>query len=530
MRRLTAIATVALTLVAAHARADDGTPGFVERMRIQDAATSRISSWDRTGGNMDFLQPKPGDRLVLADIRGAGCIRHFYWAYIIEDAAVRESLFRNLILRMYWDDEKTPSVECPIGDFFLVSNGLARPVQALDFVINPGMGRNNATSYGMNCYLPMAFSKRARIEVTYDAAPGSTRPGGFWYHIDHETYSNEPDWMRTVGRFHAQFRRSSPTKAVNLKDVNRDGKENYVILEAKGEGHVAGYMLGVDNLVGSWWGEGDDMIVVDGRPWPPAYHGTGSEEIFGGGACPDVEYSGPYTGFHLVENRDKDPWFGKNAMYRFFVRDPIRFGKSIKVSIEHGHANDLANGYSSVAYWYQREPHAPFPALPDRAGRRPNHKYPPGPGDIPDAIEAEALIETARTGGAAPTAIRFAGKWSKGRFLWYIGKGSGDYLSIQMDVPSAGRYALSAWMTRATDFGIVQLLVDGKPLGEPFDGYNGEGGYGPTHVVRADGIEFGEVDLTAGAHTLRLRLTGKNARAIGHMIGVDCLVLKRVNP
>jgi hypothetical protein len=102
------------------------------------------------------------------------------------------------------------------------------------------------------------------------------------------------------------------------------------------------------------------MVFIDAERWPPSIHGTGTEEIFGGGACPNREYSGPYSGFHLISRPD---WSGKNGMYRFFVTDPVRFRKSIRVTIEHGHNNDLANDYSSVAYWYQAEPHKPFPQL-----------------------------------------------------------------------------------------------------------------------------------------------------------------------
>ncbi len=139
---------------------------------------------------------------------------------------------------------------------------------------------------------------------------------------------------------------------------------------------MAGYFLYVDNIaVGqegggadTWYGEGDDMIFVDGEQWPPSLHGTGSEEVFGGGACPNTPYTGPYTGFHHVGNQD---YRGKVSMYRFFVTDPIRFQKSIRVTVEHGHANNVANDYSSCAFWYQAEPHAPFPELPPAEERRP---------------------------------------------------------------------------------------------------------------------------------------------------------------
>jgi hypothetical protein len=110
---------------------------------------------------------------------------------------------------------------------------------------------------------------------------------------------------------------------------------------------------------------------VDGLPgeqWPPVYHGTGSEEVFGGGAGPNQAYTGPYTGFHLIESSD---YAGKNAMYRWYLPDPIRFERSLVWTIEHGHANNYENDYTSVAYWYQIEPHAPFPTLLEARARLP---------------------------------------------------------------------------------------------------------------------------------------------------------------
>jgi hypothetical protein len=156
--------------------------------------------------------------------------------------------------------------------------------------------------------------------------------------------------------------------------------------------------LQVDNLVGGWYGEGDDMIFVDGRPgeqWPPTYHGTGSEEVFGGGASPNHPYTGPYTGFHMVENPD---YAGKNAMYRWYLVDPIRFERSLIWTIEHGHDNNLENDYTSVAYWYQTEPHAPFPPLPGIQGRLP--RFPDGMLQADEArARAQQRLRQLRTAG-----------------------------------------------------------------------------------------------------------------------------------
>jgi len=332
--------------------------------RVRDARTGRISSWDRSGGNRDFLSFTPGETKELLNLDGPGCITHIYCT-----PAGPPTILRNAILRMYWDDETMPSVEVPLGDFFATGDCNVRLFASHFIVVNHGSG-----TIGYNAYFPMPFHKRARITLeNKDPKP----IGAFWYHIEYEQYAK--DLPEDTGYFHAQWRREAPTKvcqsgpaAVPSNQVNKtlwaktntNGAENYVILEAEGKGHIVGLFLTCDNLAGGWWGEGDDMIFIDGRKWPPAYHGTGTEEIFGGGACPNKEYAGPYTGFVAINEQGASTWRGQNSMYRWYVHDPIRFHKSIRWTIEHGHANNFENDYSSVAYWYQLEPHRPFPKLP----------------------------------------------------------------------------------------------------------------------------------------------------------------------
>jgi len=334
--------------------------------------TLRRSSWDRSGANHDFLDLSPGDRVTLMDEEGPGQVTHFYWTTI----NASRFHFRQLVLRAWWDGERTPSVEVPLGDLFCIPHCTPVPVHSLCAVVNPGS--SELLSWGSNLYLPMPFASSARIELTYEAVPGLPADGmAFWYHIELEQY--DQPLAADVGRFHAQWRRENLTRHTGKGDpnvslwegLNLDGTGNYVALEAEGAGQMVGLHLQVDNVGGGWYGEGDDFIYVDGRPgeqWPPTYHGTGSEEVFGGGACPNQAYSGPYTGFHMVENPD---FAGKNAMYRWYLHDPIRFERSLVWSIEHGHANNYENDYSSVAYWYQVEPHAPFPALTEGRARLP---------------------------------------------------------------------------------------------------------------------------------------------------------------
>jgi hypothetical protein len=161
----------------------------------------------------------------------------------------------------------------------------------------------------------------------------------------------------------------------DLPGKNTTGDDNYVILDTEGKGHYVGCVLNIDNFDASnqeytWPGEGDDMFFIDGEEWPPSLHGTGTEDYFNAAwGFPSGEYAGPYHGVSL--GSDVQEHFGKWSLYRFHIEDPIRFNKSIRATIEHGHANDQGNDYSSVAYWYQLEPHKPLPELPPVIERLP---------------------------------------------------------------------------------------------------------------------------------------------------------------
>jgi hypothetical protein len=337
---------------------------YADMMILRNTTSARCSSWDRSGRNMDYRPVEPGETLEIANIEGAGCIRRIYFTL-----GPRAHYMYDLTLRMYWDGQDTPCVEVPFGDFFGMRFERIRLFQSSMVTISPGlMGAYGLV--GFTAYFPMPFAKGARITLTNE---GSEQARSVWSHVDYEKLKYLPG---DVGRFHAQWRRVNPTVAAGpepnnpgYNGVNLDGKDNYVILEAEGMGNVAGYFLHVDNIAGGWYGEGDDMIFIDGEEWPPSIHGTGSEEIFGGGACPNSEYIGPCTGY-LYTGGNED-FSGKNSMYRFYVADPIRFTKSIRMTIEHGHANCFANDYSSTVFWYQDEPHAAFPKLPPVEKRYP---------------------------------------------------------------------------------------------------------------------------------------------------------------
>ena len=322
---------------------------------LRDARSKRESSFDRTGGNGDWIVVEPGKRVVIADIKGAGCIRHIWFTMASDDPRY----LRKYLLRMFWDGEKNPSVEVPVGDFFGVGHGVANHFVSLPLNMTRGPGRDIRA--GMNCYFPMPYAKSARIEMENQCVETVHH----FYYIDYEEYDALPE---DQGRFHAWWNCENPTKAVRLRGgLNTTGDENYLILDAKGRGHYVGCVLSIDNInpptAGhGWYGEGDDMIFIDGEKWPPSLHGTGTEDYFcEAWGFPSGEYAGPYHGVSLAGGIQD--WTGKWSLYRFHIEDAVHFQKSIRVSIEHGHANNLANDYSSVAYWYQTEPHKKFPKL-----------------------------------------------------------------------------------------------------------------------------------------------------------------------
>jgi hypothetical protein len=370
--------------------AQDGHPGAEGLLDglflLKNTKTSRISSYDTSGANLDWIVIGPGETKTLAEIPGAGVIRRFYFAPLAAD----RMRYRKVILRMYWDGGKEPCVEVPLGDFFGSGLGTLRYFKSLVVNVNPGFSEWDFDA--MVSYFPMPFANGARVTLENDGNVPDLR---LWYHIDYEQY---PDGQlpSNAGRLHAQWRhvvrppvREGNPKNTTLGNVNvknTTGEDNFLILDAEGQGSYVGLFLTVDNTAGGWYGEGDDMIFVDGAKWPPTFPGTGHEEIFNSGCCPDKEFWGPYTGFYLIENY-KANFGGKNQMYRFYLNDPVHFQKSIRVTVEHGHANNFDNDYTSTAFWYQKDPHKTFPLMPKALDRLPG--WPEG---VAEALQLESKL------------------------------------------------------------------------------------------------------------------------------------------
>jgi D-arabinan exo alpha-(1,3)/(1,5)-arabinofuranosidase (non-reducing end) len=316
-----------------------------------DYVLKRVSSYDRTGGNADFRRIAPGETLTLLDEPGPAVISHIW----ITIASPERYHLEKLVLRMYWDDEPTPSVEAPIGDFFGLGLGDYFLYQSAPLMVSPDKA--------LNSFFPMPFQKHARIAVTNQ---GHDPVNAFYFNIDYRAYAH-PLATGTL-YFHAQYRQCAPCAAVVSDGKNLDGRNNYVWMEASGAGQFAGVTMSVIENADGWWGEGDDMFFVDGEKLP-SINGTGTEDYFlgawdfGGKPFHYQLYGAPVVG----PERQGARW----SVYRFHLDSPITFTKSLRATIEHGHANDRADNYYSVAYWYQTEPHAPFPPLPPVEERLP---------------------------------------------------------------------------------------------------------------------------------------------------------------
>jgi len=332
----------------------------------------RASSYDRTGGNDDFRKIAPGNTLTLLDDPGPGIITHIW----ITIASPEQFHLKKLVLRMYWDSETAPSVESPIGDFFGLGLG--------DYFLFESTPLAVASDKALNSFFPMPFRKRARITVTNE---GKEEVDAFYFNIDYQAWNKDlaPDTMY----FHAQYRQAAPAKgwtnqwesndaaAVDAKK-NLDGENNYVWLEATGRGHFVGVTMSVLQNQDGWWGEGDDMFFVDGEKLP-SINGTGSEDYFLGA----WDFGDHPFSYALFGAPVKGPEFAgsRSSVYRFHLDSPIPFTKSLRATIEHGHANHRSDNFYSVAYWYQTEPHAVFPPLPPVDQRLPRIYTVGGPGN-----------------------------------------------------------------------------------------------------------------------------------------------------
>jgi hypothetical protein len=290
-----------------------------------------------------YIRIKPGETITIAEMAGPGAIQHIWMT--------PTGNWRFTIMRIYWDDESEPSVECPVGDFFGMGWNEYAPLTSLPVCVNPGSA--------FNCYWTMPFRKKCKITMENI---NDKDPMTLYYQIDYTLTEVPAD----AGYFHAQFRRSNPNTT-----------SDYTIVDnIKGKGQYVGLYLawGVNN--NGWWGEGEIKFFMDGDQKFPTICGTGTEDYFCGSYNFDrngqyKEFCTPYSGLCQVIRPDgvykSQQRFG---LYRWHIKDPIRFEKDLKVTIQDlgwrqgGRYLPQKSDISSVCYWYQADPHAKFPKLP----------------------------------------------------------------------------------------------------------------------------------------------------------------------
>lgn len=297
-----------------------------------------------------YISIGPGETFEIARITGSGIIEHIWMT--------PTGNWREMILRMYWDGEETASVECPVGDFFCMGWGEYAHISSLPVCVNPGSA--------FNCYWPMPFRKEARITLENIGESAVN----YYYQIDYCLC----DVVDEECYFHAQFNRINPLPY----------KEVYTIADGiRGKGKYVGtYMAWGSNNRG-WWGEGEIKFYMDGDREFPTICGTGTEDYFCGSYNFEdprthdryLTYTTPHAGLHQVILPDgqykSQTRFG---MYRWHIADPVYFEENLKVTIQAlgwrsgGRYLPLQDDIASVAFWYQTEPHAAFPPLPDKDG------------------------------------------------------------------------------------------------------------------------------------------------------------------
>ena len=312
---------------------------------------------------------QPGETKTLAEIFGPGVIQHI-WITVTDRTEKDYYVLRDLALRMYWEEEETPSVESPLGDFFCCGFARGCQVNSMPIAVNP--------TRGFNCYFPMPFRKKARITIeNQHEAPIS----GFFYQVDYTLYDTLPE---EISYFHAQWRRERLTQK----------RKDYTILDGvRGKGHYVGTYMALTTLERYWWGEGEVKMYLDGDKDYPTICGTGTEDYFGGawsfakpvnGVTVEQTYSTPFLGYPYFSREDDtvyNPYHlndkpTERGFYRWHILDPILFDEDIRVTIQqigvcHKGLFERQDDVASVAYWYQTEPHQPFPPLMSKEDRWP---------------------------------------------------------------------------------------------------------------------------------------------------------------
>lgn len=467
------------------ARAASGNP-LSGLERLKNFETMRASSSDPNwkDGNGDARPIAPHGTLTVAELSGPGMIAHI-WCTIAHDAPFYSRL---LTLRVYWDGEEHPSIECPIGDFFGIGHGVDKSFISLPI-------RVSSDGRGRNCYWPMPFRKSARITVTNES---DARCHAFYFYIDWQKHASLPE---NTAYFHAMYRQEYPCVM----------GRNYLLADIQGRGHYVGTIQSVYHISSGWYGEGDDFFYLDGEA-EPRLRGTGTEDYFCDG-WGFRQQDGPFYGTPLWEGYDAG---SRSTAYRFHLPDPITFKTSLRAEIEHKGGQTFPDGtgsgyierddlMSSVAFWYQEEPHKTWPALPPGAERLPFREQTLliGYKAVPEARHSQHPVEVQEIGGL-----------TDGKQFWFKPSDDKGWVEVPFKLEQATSGEFVVKMLHSWDYGTYRVKLDGKDAGQVI--LHDPGTAPGSH-------KLGFHSLAVGPHTLRFECVGKATESKGYFLGFDTL-------
>jgi len=476
--------------------------------RLKNYSSARVSSGNSyVYSNDDSKRVMPGETLEIANLTGPGMVTHI-WVTVAQNEFAWPRLLR---FRVYYDGHKTPSVDAPLGDFFAVGHGAERDVNSM-------MVRDSSFGRARNSYWPMPFQKSCRITITNE---GNRLLPIILYQVDYRKYASLP---ADLGYFHAYYRQERPARSGH----------NYAFLDTQATGHYVGTVLSVVLTQISWFGEGDDLFYIDGAKQPQLY-GTGTEDYFND-AWDLRDASALWTGTPIAEGELPG---SRLSAYRWHVPDPIAFKHSIWAGIEHSGWTANPDGsvrsgfeerpdyFSSVAFWYQKGVNESL--------TEPPYGYERLPYGNATQIAVEDSIDQVTTEKGTATVLRDV-DWAKD-ILLFKADGVGSKINVPIDIPEDGRYEIVADLAEFSDYGDYTALFDGQPTNVdtrkpatseiPLPGPEVFRNY-LTELYVARDRTLGMFTLTKGRHTLTFVCQGKDPRSVGYNLGINEVVLEKV--
>ncbi|MHB8901124.1 MAG: glycoside hydrolase family 172 protein, partial [Thermoguttaceae bacterium] len=442
------------------------------------------------------LPPKSPPFNLYQAAGGSGAVRKISLRLEADDLP---QALRSTVLVAEFDGEQT--VWCPVGDFFGTGHQVHPFRSWYTGVADDGT---------MTCFWVMPHEKSCRVSVVNLGS----RP----VRVTSQAQGSVYDWTDRSMHFHATWHQLTKVDTGPKKDQTGQGAFDVNYVTIQGEGKIVGDTLTVFNGAAAWWGEGDEKIFIDGEEFP-SHIGTGTEDYYGYAWCRPELFQSPFHAQPCGEGNLKGG-FSVNSRYR--ILDTLPFTRSIRFDMELWHWASTRMNYAPAVFWYAR-PGATSSVKPD-----PEAAILPVPRKrsdvvelrkVPGVLEGEDLTILQRTGGETSVQALEEHNWSYGAQLWWIDGKPGDRLLLEVPVEQAGRYRVTADLTKAVDYGIVRMALNGRDAGR-FDRFN--------NGVANDALDLGTFELESGKSRLEVEIVGANERAKKrHMFGLDYLKLEK---